>query len=98
MKARTFVLDTGLEARDLREFAAGLGRAPVSSIAFHMFSAKLQLANDRNEFSSWLRDALGETRLAEEIDAFDPYTQSMENLRARLIRLVDRRLREADRV
>lgn len=97
MKALTFVLPTGIEARDLREFGAGLGRVPISSISFHMFSARLQMKNDRNEFSCWLRDSLGEARLAEDIGSLDPYTQSMENLRARLIRLVERRLREVER-
>jgi len=96
MTARTFVLPTGIEARDLKEFAAALRRVPIASIFFHMFNARLQMENGRNEFSRWLKDALGEEELAAQIGALDPYTQSMENLRSRLIRLVERRLAEVD--
>ena len=97
MKARTFVLPTGIQARDLREFAAGLVRVPASSVYFHMFNARLQMENKRNEFSRWLKESLGETRLAEDIGRLDPYTQSLQTLRGRLIGLVEGRLREIDR-
>lgn len=94
MSAKTFVLPTGVEVRTLPEFAAALRRVPHASIFFHMFNARLQMGSSRNEFSRWLGDSLGETDLAARIAALDPYTQSTEGLRARLIGLVERRLGE----
>lgn len=90
VKSVSFVFPTPYEAYDLRQFADGLRKITVESLYYHMFSAKLRLERGgRNDFSFWMETSLGETKLAEKIAKLDPYTHTMEQLRAGILRLVE---------
>ena len=91
-EAATFVMPTGLAARDLGEFADCMERVGFGSLSFHFFDARLRLERGENDFSEWLRAALGEEALAAAIARLDPYTYTMESLRKEVVRLVRRRL------
>lgn len=93
MKARTFVVPTGLEAQTLTEFREMLGRVTVHSLYFHMFEARLRLGRLTNDFSAWFQDTLQLPSLATEVARLDPYTHTLEGLRRRLAQAVDRALR-----
>jgi len=93
MKARTFVVPTGLEAHSLGEFREMLGRVTVHSLYFHMFEARLRLGQLTNDFSAWFQDTLDLPTLANEVARLDPYTRTLEGLRRRLTQAVDRALR-----
>jgi len=93
-EAVTFVVPTGQVAHDLAEFAVGMERAGFGSLTFHFFDARLRLERGENDFSEWLREALGEAALAAAVARLDPYTFTMEGLRQAVVRLVRTRLKQ----
>jgi len=93
-EAVTFVVPTGQVAHDLAEFAACMERAGFGSLTFHFFDARLRLERGENDFSEWLREALGEAALAAAVARLDPYTFTMEGLRQAVVRLVRTRLKQ----
>lgn len=93
-EAVTFVMPTGMTARDLAEFADCMEQVGFGSLSFHFFDARLRLERGANDFSEWLRTALGEEALAAAIARLDPYTHTMDGLRREVVRLTRRRLAE----
>jgi|WetSurMetagenome_2_1015567.scaffolds.fasta_scaffold491740_1 hypothetical protein len=89
MASRLFVLQTSQVARTLGEFVEHLKHASVASLYYHVFDARLRLANGENDFSSWFR-SLSIPALADEVIRLDPYTYTLEGLRKRLLVLVGR--------
>lgn len=96
MKAQTFIFPTQYVASNLQEFIKGLRHVSIYSIYYHMFESLLRVEEERNDFAIWLEDSLGEHQLAAQFMRLDPYTQTLDNLRATLIRLVETRLQESD--
>ena len=96
MNSRSFLLPTPYQAHNLESFAHALRKVSVHSIYHHVFEARLRLERG-NDFAEWL-GALGEKNLAWQITLMDPYTQTMESLRKRMLRLVERRLFEKQHV
>ena len=96
LNSRSFLLPTAYEARTLEEFARALEKVSIHSIYHHVFEARLRLERG-NDFAEWL-SGLGEKELAWQITLMDPYTQSLEGLRKRMLRLVERRLFEKQHV
>jgi hypothetical protein len=92
MKSVSFVLPNGYQAIDLKEFSAALRKITIDSIYFHIFEARLRLERGENDFSLWMEDSLEDKDLAREICKLDPYTQTMEDLRSALIRIVEKRI------
>lgn len=92
IKAVSFVLPTPYEVTTLEEFASALKKVTLHSLYFHMFEAKLRLEKKTNDFSAWMETGLGEKDLAKKIARLDPYTQTMEDLRERIIRFIGARL------
>ncbi|HNX82326.1 MAG TPA: DUF5752 family protein [Candidatus Omnitrophota bacterium] len=92
MKSVSFVLPTGCSAMDLKEFSENLRKITVDSIYFHIFEARLRLERGENDFSNWIENSLGDKDLANEISSLDPYTQTLENLRRTLVRIIDKRM------
>ena len=92
----SFVVPTGYVANDLPEFASCIEHVGFGSLSFHMFEARLRLERGANDFSEWLKNAHGETQLADAIARLDPYTHTLEALRRQIVRLVQRRVAERD--
>ncbi len=88
MKARSFVLATPYEVNTLDEFADAISKVSLYSLYHHMFEARLRLQKSSNDFSLWLETELGEKSLANAIARLDPYTQTLDSLRKKIIRLV----------
>jgi hypothetical protein len=97
MSARRFSIATPFEAWDLTEFAAALKRVSISSLYLHIFEARLRPPLGVNDFSDWFRRELGEETLADRVQRMDPYTQTLEGLRARILEMVEKRLEEQSR-
>jgi len=93
MKSISFVFPTSYQARDLEEFLQAVRKISVLSLYHHIFEARLRLEKGVNDFSTWLEGELGEKQLAQWIVGLDPYTQTLEALRARIVRLIEQRLR-----
>jgi hypothetical protein len=92
MRSILFDLPTPHSARNLSEFRECLKKVSIHSLYFHVFTGRLRQPVGVNDFSDWLTHEIGEEDLARQIDKLDPYTQTMEGLRQRLIHLIDRRL------
>lgn len=91
MESVSFVLRTGPVVRNLAEFRDALGRISLSSIAYHVFDARLRLEKGDNDFSAWFERSLGETQIAQALRRIDPYTHTEEGLRLRMISVLDPR-------
>jgi septum formation topological specificity factor MinE len=96
IKSTSFVLPTPHQAWDLREFMDILRNISINAIYFHIFEARLRLEKGNNDFSLWFKDNLQEGELAQEIANLDPYSHTMEGLRAQIIKLVNKRIKDAN--
>ena len=93
IKSISFILPTQHVARNLRDFINILKNISADSIYFHMFEARLRLDKETNDFSFWLGTSLMEVELAKKITSLDPYTYTMEDLRKKLIGIVEERIK-----
>lgn len=93
MKSTLFNLPTVYKAHTLAEFLECLKKVSIQSLYYHVFEGRLRTEQGTGDFSNWLT-ALGEEKLAKQMDRLDPYTHTMEGLRSRMIRLIEQRLTE----
>jgi small-conductance mechanosensitive channel len=89
IRSASFILPTSYVAHDLREFVEILRKVTIDSIYFHIYEARMRLQKGNNDFSIWIADSLGEKDLADKISGLDPYNLTLENLRSRIIELVE---------
>jgi len=92
IKSVSFILPTNYAAYDLKEFADILKKITIDSIYFHIFEARLRLEKPTNDFSCWIENSLGDKNLANSISSFDPYTSTLEDLRKKLIRIIEKKI------
>jgi len=92
MKSVSFVIPTNYVVYDLKEFKDILGNITIDSIYFHIFEARLRLERKTNDFSNWIENSIGDKKLAEDISRLDPYTYTLEELRKRIIKIIEKRL------
>lgn len=93
MKSKSFVLNTGYVANNLKEFCEILRIVNINSLYFHVFESRMRLGKMNDDFSIWLR-SIGEEKAAEEISRLDPYTYTLEGLRSKILRILERRINE----
>ena len=93
IKSISFILPTRYSADSLRGFLRILRNISADSIYFHMFEARLRLDKETNDFSFWLGTSLMEPELAKKITSMDPYTYTMDDLRKKLINVVEERIK-----
>jgi Family of unknown function (DUF5752) len=86
---KSFVMPTGIVARDVRDFIAKLPRVTNLSLYFHFFEARLRLERPTNDFSYWLLGR-GEEDLAIAVDHLNPYTMTLDELRQSILDLCGR--------
>ena len=92
IKSVSFILPTNYIAYDLKEFAEILKKITIDSIYFHIFEARLRLEKASNDFSFWVENSLKDKKLADKISAFDPYTRTLEDLRMKILQIIERRV------
>lgn len=85
-KAKSFVFQTGLEARTVPEFFECLRKISPLSLYYHVFESRLRLQRTTSDFSVWLTD-MGASDIAEKINRLDPYAFTLDELRERIISL-----------
>ena len=93
-KSILFSLPTAYKAYDLKEFLECLKKVSTSCLYNHIFEARLRPPLGVTDFTFWLENSLSEPALAQKIQRMDPYTQTMEGLRSRLIAMIEKRLEE----
>lgn len=90
MKSVSFIFSTHHTAHDLQEFVSCLREITVDSLYFHIFEARLRLGHRTNDFSRWILESIGDDKLAAAIASLDPYTNTLDELRALIIRLTEK--------
>ena len=91
IKSVSFILPTNYIVYDLKGFAEVLKKITIDAIYFHIFEARLRLEKPTNDFSYWIENSLGDKELADKISGLDPYTRTLEDLRNKIIQMVERR-------
>ncbi len=86
------VLPTSFVAATMQDFAEGLRRVSVHSIHHHFIEARMRLKLMSNDFSQWLHEDVGLTETARELNRIDIYTATLENVRAQMVRIIERAL------
>jgi hypothetical protein len=94
MRAVRYSVPTGREAADYAGFAACLREVGVSSLYLHVFEARLRPPYGVDDFSHWFRVSFGDEAIGRELARLDPYSYTLEGLRRRIIRIVERRMQE----
>lgn len=89
MKSVSFIIPTNFVVSDLAELKEALTKVTLDSIYFHIFESRLRLERLSNDFSSWIELSLGDKVLADKISRLDPYTYTLEDLRASLISILE---------
>jgi hypothetical protein len=84
MSCVTVIMPTPYVAHTVEEFVEALSKVSISSLYFHMFEARLRLGGAENDFSRWFK-GIGREQIAHEISHLDPYTITLEGLRARIL-------------
>jgi hypothetical protein len=82
------VLPTHYAPDTLPEFIDGLNQVSVHSIQHHFIEARLRLKRMSNDFSTWLEQNVGLKGAADAIEQIDIYTNTMEDVRLRIARIV----------
>jgi hypothetical protein len=77
------------DARTLAGFRAGVERLSHASFYHHFISSRLRLQLRTNDFSHWFERALGLSRLADQTNRIDIYTNTLDTARQELVELVD---------
>jgi len=85
-KSKSFIMPTGIVAQDPADFFAKLTGITTISLYFHFLEARLRLGRPTNDFSQWLLSR-GQAQLATAINRLDPYTRTLPELKADLIKL-----------
>ena len=90
----SLVFPVGVRARNLAEFLAAVKYVDAASIYYHFFEARMRLGSGKDDFSSWMDQALGKTELALKVRSIDPFMHSLEDIRRHLIDLVEEVVRK----
>jgi len=94
IRSVSFLIPTHYVAHNLRGFVRALKRISSDSLYYHMFESRLPQAGVENHFSQWFRENLDELGLADQVARIDPYTQTLEDLRKRIIFLVEKQIQK----
>ena len=98
MRAIRFSLPTECVARDYASFIECLRNVSVSSLYLHVFEARLRPPYGVDDFSHWFKTNFNDDIVGKEISRLDPYSYTLESVRQRIIRIIERRLTEVEHV
>jgi len=85
----TIVIPTPFIARNLQEFIDGLQKVSVYSVHYHFIEARLRLKLNSNDFSVWLDEELDFRTVADRINRIDIYTSTLQDVRRKIIRILE---------
>lgn len=84
----SIIMPVDIMVATLQDFIRALHMVGASSIYFHFYEARMRLGRPTDDFSHWLDQVLGQSRLAAEIRGVDPYHYSLEGLRQHILYLI----------
>lgn len=91
LELKSFVMPTGIEAEDLKEFIRGLKRLGRGTMLYHFIESRFRGGKRSNDFSEWLSE-IGEEDLAQELEKLNPYLYDLNHLRRLLITILENRI------
>jgi len=83
---RLMVTATPLRASTPQELLEGIAKTNSMAIYAHLYDAPMRLGRPENDFSAWLRNSAQRPDLADALSKIDPYSDSIEGVRERLVR------------
>jgi hypothetical protein len=89
MASDLVVVPTPYVARNLEEFADGLGKVSIHAIYYHFIDARLRLKLNSNDFSVWLDKELDLPQAADKVNRIDIYTSTLEDVRRSILKIVE---------
>lgn len=89
VQSHTIEVATAQQARTLAEFRNCLAEVDVSAVYYHMVETRVRLGRPSGDFAEWLRDSLGRSDLAGQVERIDVYFLTLERVRARILSLLD---------
>jgi hypothetical protein len=84
-------------AYDLASFRDQLETISIYSLYFHFIENRLSSGLQTNDFSIWLEGSLSLSGLAKKIMGIDIHAYTLEELRRRIIQLIDNQMTQKDR-
>jgi hypothetical protein len=81
-----------IAAPSLASFRTALAQVDVSSVYYHGVEAIGRRSDARGDFAAWVEDSLRLPALAEKMRQVDPFVLSLEDMRSRLLALIDQEL------
>jgi septum formation topological specificity factor MinE len=88
-KVISLIQPTNYVAHSIYEFLDCLKSVDISSLYYHFFEADLRLKRPTNDFSFWIEDSLDGAELARKIHRINPYMSTLEELRERIVRVIE---------
>ncbi len=82
------IIDTGIVARDLREFREGIMKVGTHSLFYHLVTSRLTHGEPTNDFSRWLEE-IGEGEKAKRIGKLDLMAYSLYEIRERMLDILE---------
>jgi alpha-amylase len=80
---------TSLKAQSLKEFYSTLKKVNLKSVRFH---------TERGDFEKWIRWTIGDSKLADRLAMATKIKRADENLRKRILDLVEQRIKELETI
>jgi len=84
-------------AYDLKSFRQLLDTISVDSLYFHFIESRLYTQLQSDDFSTWMEQSLNLGELAQKIRSIDINVYTLEELRERIVQIVDGHLNKTDR-
>lgn len=84
-EAVTVTIPTQWQAQTLGEFCDAIRHVSIHTVYYHFVAARLREPLMVNDFSYWLEDSVGLKELADRIDQIDIYTNTLEDVRQRIL-------------
>ena len=88
ISCKTVTFSLPYTASNLKEFVNIFKNVSIYSFYYHMFESKLRRGKKKNDFSEWF-EQIGEHELSEHISSMDPYTMTLEELRKKILTLIN---------
>jgi Family of unknown function (DUF5752) len=91
------LLRSGVFARTLSEFCAGLAKVGLDSIYYHFVDARWRLRSIRtDDFSNWIKDSYDLPELVSAIRGIDIWFYTLEEVRNTILDLVNQHIEKPD--
>lgn len=84
-------------AYDLQSFRDLLQSVSIYSLYFHFIESRLERHLEANDFSAWFEESLGLAHLAQKVSRIDISVYTIEELRDRILQLIDKELTASGR-